>query len=190
MIAIKSATTIIKITCIDERILSDRYFARCMECNFCNDSCCNYGCPVDISETEKIFTYRNELEKKLNIPASLWFLEEIEPRPEFPSGKVKRTRVNNNKCIFHDNASRGCHLHSFALGKGMDPHFLKPMVCFLFPLTWEGSYLYVSEFLDELPCKNTGMTILESQRDEIILYMGNEFIKEVESNNMADGGGS
>jgi len=180
MIPINVATAVIRINCVDERILSACYFARCMECDLCNDSCCGYGCPVDTAEVERILAYKNELETRLHIPVSDWFLAETEQRPEFPSGKVKRTRINNNQCIFHDNISRGCHLHRFALEKGMDPHLLKPMVCFLFPLTWGGSYLYVSDFLDELPCKNTGVPIFESQRNELMLYLGDDFIKEME----------
>jgi Fe-S-cluster containining protein len=179
MIRISSATTVLKITSCDERLKSDCYFARCMECS-CNDSCCNYGCPVDITEVERILTYRDELEKRIGIPASDWFMEATESRTEFPSGKIKMTRVHLNSCIFHDNVLRGCHLHRLALEKGIDPHSIKPMVCFLFPLTWDGSFLYVSEFLDELPCKNTGARIMESQINEIRRYIGDDFIKEIE----------
>ncbi len=180
MIPINSTTAVIKISNVDERIFSTNYFARCMECNLCHDSCCSYGCPVDTREVERILACKNELENRLNIPASDWFSAEVEQRSEFPSGKVRRTMTNNNRCVFHDNVLRGCHLHRFALEKGLDPHVLKPMVCFLFPLTWDGSYLHVSEFLDELPCKNTGVPILESQRNELMLYLGGNFVQEIE----------
>lgn len=181
MIPLKSSTAVIKINQIDEHIFSERYFARCMECSLCNDNCCSYGCPVDIAEAEKIKLYKDDIEKRTGIPAPEWFSQEAEEAKGFPSEKIVRTRVQNNKCVFHDNISRGCHLHRIALEKGFDPHSIKPMICFLFPLTWEGSCLYVSEFLDELPCKNTGMTILESQMNEMNLYLGEEFIKEVKS---------
>ena len=180
MIPINSNTAVIRINRVDERIFTTNYFARCMECSLCNDSCCSYGCPVDTCEVERILAYKNDLENRLHIPASDWFSAEVEQRTEFPSGKVKRTRTNNNHCVFHNNISRGCHLHHFALEKGLDPHVIKPIVCFLFPLTWDDSYLYVSEFLDELPCKNTGLLILESQRNELMFYLGDDFMQEIE----------
>ena len=186
MIPINSTTTHLRITSIDEGILRSRYFARCMECNECDDNCCNYGCPVDISEAGRILTYREDLEKKINVPAEEWFLEGTESLIGFPSEEIKRTRVINGKCVFHNINSRGCYLHQFALERGIDPHSIKPMICFLFPLTWEGSCLYVSEFLEELPCKNIGVTILESQIHEMSLYLGEEFIKEVNGLLVAD----
>jgi hypothetical protein len=55
------------------------------------------------------------------------------------------------------------------------------MVCFLFPITWDGSYLHVADFLDELPCKNQGQTIFESQRNELLRYFGADFVSEIEN---------
>lgn len=179
MIPISSATTRIKITSIDERLFKCRYFARCMECGFCHDVCCSYGCPVDITEEERILSFREELENRTGIPAREWFTDEIILRPEFPSGRTKKTRVYNNKCVFHNSVSRGCHLHSLALEMGLDPHSIKPMVCFLFPLTWDNPYLYVSDFLDELPCKNSGVLLLDSLLDEMKYYLGDDFVQEV-----------
>jgi Fe-S-cluster containining protein len=181
MIYIKNATTTIKITSIDESIFSSRYFSRCMENTSCQDCCCNYGCPVDLEEADRILTYKDALESTTGISASEWFYDEIEKRAEFPSGKIVKTRVNNNKCVFHDNGSRGCYLHRLALENGFNPHLLKPMVCFLFPLTWDGSHLYVSEFLDELPCKGVGMPVYEAQCNELLTYLGDGFYKEMDT---------
>ena len=180
MIPINVSTATINITGVDEKMMSRCYFARCIECDLCDDNCCSYGCPVDISEVIRIMAYKHELESRLKIPAAEWFMENTQKRPEFPSGMVKITRINNGKCVFHDNISGGCHLHRLALEKGFDPHRIKPMVCFLFPLTWDGPYLYVSEFLDELPCKDTGTSIFESLRNELMIYLGSDFIKELE----------
>lgn len=181
MLYIKNATTTIKITSVDENIFSSRYFSKCMEHASCQDRCCNYGCPVDIKEADRILDYKDALESRTGIPASEWFYDDIEKRPEFPSGKIVKTRVNNNKCIFHDNRSRGCYLHRLALENGLNPHLLKPMICFLFPLTWDGSHLHVSEFLDELPCKSMGIPIFEAQCNELIIYLGDGFYKEMDT---------
>lgn len=130
-------------------------------------------------EVKRITEYREILEERTGLPATEWFYPEADIRPEFPSGKVLHTRVKD-KCIFYDTFHRGCHLHRLALEKGINPHQLKPMVCFLFPITWDGSYLHVSEFLDELPCKGQGQPIFESQKDELAAYLGNEFVEEIE----------
>lgn len=180
MISVKNTARNIHITSIDENMFSGRYFHRCMNNASCNDCCCSYGCPVDIAEVARILTYKDDLERKLGIPASDWFEHDIERRVEFPSGKIVKTRVIGEKCVFHDNRERGCYLHRLALEKGFDPHLLKPMICFLFPLTWDGSYLHVSEFLDELPCKGTGTPIFEAQSSELLTYMGNDFYREME----------
>jgi Fe-S-cluster containining protein len=179
MIPVKCNTGLLKITDVDEKIWSGSYFARCMECTFCKDICCTYGCPVDIEEIDRIIPYRDVLEKRTGIPSTEWFHPEAEIRPEFPSGKILRTRVFD-RCVFYDRRRRGCHLHSLALEMGTDPHRLKPMVCFLFPITWDGTYLHVAEFLDELPCKNQGQPILESQKNELLAYLGPELVREIE----------
>ncbi|MBN1190995.1 MAG: hypothetical protein JXA46_14665 [Dehalococcoidales bacterium] len=165
---------------MDEQIWSRSYFSRCLECTFCKDICCTYGCPVDIAEVKRIFYYQNILEQRSGIPSSEWFFPEADIRPEFPSGRVLRTRVYG-KCVFYYHQHRGCHLHSLALEMGIDPHLLKPMVCFLFPVTWDGCYLHVADFLDELPCNNQGQTIFESQRNELLAYLGPEFVREIEN---------
>ena len=179
MIPLKSSTTKLKITSVDENVLVDHYHSRCMECPSCDDNCCHYGCPVDVSEMNRILTYRDELEQRTSLPASEWFTTETEPRNGFPSGEIVRTRVIDNRCVFLGKISRGCHLHALALEKGLDPHDIKPLICFLFPLTWDNSCLYVSEFLNELPCRNTGELILEAQIPELRMYLGDEFVSEI-----------
>ncbi len=147
----------------------------------CRDCCCSYGCPVDIVEVERIMAYKDELEKRMGISAAKWFNGDIEANPDYPSKYVKRTSVFNGRCVFHDWEKRGCLLHGMALEKGFDPHLIKPMVCFLFPLTWDGDYLHVAEFLDELPCKQEGELIISSTLSEVRYYLGEEVAAEIES---------
>lgn len=179
MMPVKCNTGLLKITEVDEQIWSRFYFARCLDCGFCKDRCCTYGCPVDIAEVNRIMACRGALEKRLGLPSSEWFYPEADIRAEFPSGRVLRTRVYD-KCVFYDSRRRGCHLHSLALEMGIDPHLLKPMVCFLFPITWDGTCLHVAEFLDELPCKDQGQLIFRSQKEELLTYLGPEFVMEIE----------
>ena len=147
----------------------------------CKDCCCSYGCPVDIAEVGRILAYKDELEKRLGVSVAKWFIGEAEYNLDYPSKQVRRTSVFNGNCIFHDWTSRGCLLHRMALEKGIDPHLIKPMVCFLFPITWDADYLHVAEFLDELPCKQNGDSVIDSIMPEIRYYLGEEMATEIEN---------
>jgi Fe-S-cluster containining protein len=151
-----------------------------MECG-CMDGCCSYGCPVDVVEVERIMAYKDELEKRLGIGASKWFVGGVETNSDYPSKYVRRTSVFNGNCIFHDWNTRGCLLHRMAIEKSIDPHLIKPMVCFFFPITWDGDYLHVAEFLEELPCKQHGDLIVDSVMNEIRYYLGEDVAAEIES---------
>lgn len=165
---------------IDENLFNRKYVSHCIDCSFCEDLCCNYGCPMDWSEIERVLSFAHQLEVELGIPSSQWFEDVMEINDEYPSGKVIRTRVYNGKCVFYKKGTRGCSLHRFGLEKGIDVHMLKPMVCCLFPVTWEKERLLVSEFLDELPCCDKGVFIFEAQKDELRFYLGNDFVTELE----------
>jgi Fe-S-cluster containining protein len=165
---------------IDENLFTNKYVAHCLDCSFCEDVCCNYGCQMDWLEMERVLRYATQLEAELGIPSSQWFEDTTVIDADYPSGKMKRTRVYKSKCVFYKNGLRGCTLHRFGLEKGIDIHLLKPMVCCLFPVTWDKGRLLVSNFLDELPCSNRGISIFEAQKDELRNYLGNDFVTELE----------
>ena len=164
---------------IDEAIFTTRYHADCLEYG-CGDSCCSYGCPADLVEVERIMSYKDKLESLTGRDSAQWFVDNAEANADYPSGVIRRTRVYDGNCVFHNRASRGCILHGMALEKGIDPHQIKPMVCFFFPLTWDGDYLHVAEFLDELYCRQCGVLIIDSLLDEIRYYLGEEVAGEME----------
>jgi hypothetical protein len=151
-----------------------------MECG-CKDGCCSYGCSADIAEVERILAYKEELQQRLGIDASKWFSDEIVADADYPSKYMRRTNAINGNCVFHDWSARGCLLHRMALEKGIDPHLIKPMVCFFFPLTWDGDRLVVAEFLDELPCREQGELLLDSVMNDIKYYLGEDVAAELET---------
>jgi Fe-S-cluster containining protein len=180
MLSVKSATKNIKINQVDESVFSRKYFAHCLDYALCSDICCSYGCEIDGAERDKILTYAAELEAKLRIPASQWFEDKITKDADYPSGEAMRTKVSHGSCVFHDHRLRGCSLHRFASEQGIDWHLLKPMVCSLFPVTWERGRLVTSGFLDELPCKDKGVSVFEAQKNELRVYFGDGFVSELE----------
>ena len=180
MFTLKNPSQSIDIHRVDENNFSHCYAAGCMG-DGCRDDCCRYGCPAETAEIVKILDFREELEKLTGKPASDWFKKRCERNPDYPSSYVRRTRVSNGYCVFHDNSGRGCLLHRLALEKGFDPHEIKPMVCFLFPLTWDAGCLHVSDFLDELPCLQGKSVIFSAQKDEIKYYLGENVARELET---------
>ena len=133
-----------------------------------------------MTEMEIVLNYASQLETMLGIPISQWFEDEITRDVDYPSGEVIRTRVYNGKCVFYKKGFRGCSLHRFGIEKGIDIHLLKPMVCCLFPVTWEKERLLVSSFLDELPCRDKGISVFEAQKDELRIYLGDDFVADLE----------
>lgn len=165
---------------VDQNLFSQKYLGNCLGCSSCYDVCCSYGCQADLFEVDRIISYANQLEAELGIPASRWFEDEITVDIDYPSGKFRRTRVYNNKCVFYKDGYRGCTLHRFSIEKGMDIHQLKPMVCCLFPVTWEKERLLVSDFLNELPCHGRGISVFEAQEGELRTYLGDFFVNGLE----------
>ncbi|MFH0847671.1 MAG: DUF3109 family protein [Chloroflexota bacterium] len=180
MIRIKSATSSVSISEVTEDIFGKRYIARCIDCQFCHDACCSWGCDVDRAEIKRIMAYQKELEKIVRVSAGLWFWKKTGKGIDYPSGEYRRTHVYHGKCVFYTAKPRGCSLHRLALEKGLDPHQLKPMVCFLFPVTWERGRLSVDPLLEEMPCKDLGRAVFEVQKAELRLYFGEDFVTELQ----------
>jgi Fe-S-cluster containining protein len=104
------------------------------------------------------------------------------PDREFPGGRQTRTRVEDGACVFRSRTARGCMLHSFALGVGLDYHEIKPMVCSLFPVTFDGGLLHPSnEIIDRsLQCIDDGPSLYQGVRDEIAFYFGAGLVAELD----------
>jgi Fe-S-cluster containining protein len=167
---------------VDSEIFTLRYFMRCMQCTFCHDSCCQYGCDVNFDERERLLAVRAELEAFLGVPASEWFKPEVFEDPDYPSGRFVRANVRHGACVFLNRGGRGCGIHAFALKTGRDYHALKPMVCWLFPVTWDRGVMRPnSDVRDDLACANTGPTLYAGARDELRVHFGEALVAELDA---------
>ena len=167
---------------VDLDIFELRYHSACMQCTYCFDSCCQYGCDVNLGEKDRILALKEELVPFLRIPESEWFLPEVYVDPEYPSGRFVRSAKRNGACVFRSEAGRGCALHRFALATGRDYHDVKPMVCWLFPVCWDQGVLRPSsDIRDDLMCRGRGPTIYESVRNEIRHVFGDALIDELDA---------
>jgi Fe-S-cluster containining protein len=182
---------------VDPRVFELTYFARCMDCSFCHDACCRYGADIEITRVREIERHRADLEAYLGVPRADWFREDPEdigmlPEPDYAGGAYTRTGVvdlpvgrsphGETGCVFLDTGGRGCRLHRFALDRGIDVHTIKPIICVLFPLSFEGGELTPAcEFdLDDLVCRGPGATVYQSARADLLHYFGPDLVAELD----------
>lgn len=166
---------------VDTDIFKLRYFGKCMQCTFCHDSCCQYGCDVNLAERDRILALKDELRPFVKSPPEMWFKDEVKEDPEYESGKFVRSQTVNGACVFLNPNGRGCGIHSFCLSTGLDYHRIKPSVCWLFPVTWDKGVLRPSyDVNDDLACRHTGPTLYEMSREELQVFFGDDLVKELD----------
>ena len=180
---------------VDTAIFVRTYFMNCMGCAYCHDSCCQYGADIDVDNVPRVERYAEELERFTGVQRARWWrtgpdaereglgaIEWTDDR-EFPGGRQTRTRVEGGACVFLARDARGCMLHSFAHKRGLDYHEIKPMVCSLFPVTFDGGLLHPSnEIADRsLQCIDDGPTLYEGVRSEIDWYFGPRLVVELDA---------
>ena len=170
------------LTHVDTAIFFLSCFQPCMECGFCHDACCYYGTDVDLPNVHRIHERADEIEQVVGLGRNDWFEQEAHIDHDFPAGQFTLTRVEKGKCVFLKTSPRGCILHSFSLNEHMDYHKLKPMVCSLFPLTFENGLLRASDEVNDftLICVGSGVTMYEGGRAELRYYFGDDFIAELD----------
>ncbi|HEX3771528.1 MAG TPA: hypothetical protein VHV30_11710 [Polyangiaceae bacterium] len=172
---------------VDTAIFVRTYFMDCMGCSYCHDSCCQYGADVEGDVTPRIQAHAEGIEAFTGVPRERWFRggREVEwtPDKEFPGGRQTRTSVEGGACVFRSRSARGCMLHTFALGQGLDYHEVKPMVCSLFPVTFDYGLLHPSNEIEDrsLQCIDDGPSLYKGVRDEIAYYFGAELVAELDA---------
>jgi len=170
------------LTKVDPTIFTQRYYTHCLDCTFCHDQCCTHGVDVDLETARRIEARANDLERYLGIARTRWFTTGLEVDLEFPGGAVRRTRVVNGCCVFHNQDGRGCRLHSYCIEHGLDHHELKSIVDCLFPLTFgEGVLAPAVEAEDgTLICLNAGPTLYRGARSEVEYYFGTGLLEALD----------
>jgi Fe-S-cluster containining protein len=175
-------TSVPALTQVDSDIFTLRYYARCMGCTFCHDSCCQYGCDVNLGERDKILALAPEISKVVKHPVATWFKPEVFEDAEYPTGKYVRANTADGACVFLNPDGRGCGLHRFAAETGRDYHDIKPMVCWLFPICWDKGVLRPNtDVKDDLACFGNGPTLYASSRDELKVVFGQKLISELDA---------
>jgi hypothetical protein len=171
------------LTSVDTEIFTSGYFAKCMDCTFCHDSCCAYGVAVDAPTVERLLAHADELEQVVGVGRERWFTGAYDPDPELPGGRYTRTAVIDGACVFLNRQGRGCLIHKFCLDRGIDVHDLKPMIAALFPVTFDYGLLHANlEVRDKsLICLDTGPSLYRSARADLEYYFGAELVAELDA---------
>ena len=170
------------ISFVHRDIFLKTYFARCLECNFCHDWCCSFGADIDIQNVEKIQQHREKILQFVRPPEGEWFEREYTYYEEYAGNEYTRINTQGPRCVFISKDQRGCGLHRYAISKGMDYHEIKPLVCILFPLSFEEGILLVAPELDDnsLVCAGAGASAYQSLRSEMQYYFGQELVEELD----------
>jgi Fe-S-cluster containining protein len=159
------------------------YFARCLDCNFCHDWCCSFGADIDVHNVEKIRQYKEEILPFVRPPQGEWFDPEYSYYEGYAGSQYTRINPQGSRCAFISKDQRGCGLHRYAISKGMDYHEIKPLVCILFPLSFEEGVLSIAPELDDnsLVCAGVGDAAYRAMRNELEFYLGSEFVNELDA---------
>jgi hypothetical protein len=167
---------------VDTRIYVWTYFAACMDCSFCYDTCCQYGATVEPRTVANVMEHADALEASVSFPRGQWFQDWYRAHQDYPDGRYTRTRVVEGACAFLNRHGRGCLLHRFALERGLDVHEIKPMMCNLFPVLPEDGLLGPPEEIRDgsLTCLGGGPTLYRSARADLEYYFGAELVAELD----------
>lgn len=167
---------------VDTAIFVQKYFTHCMDCTFCHDSCCQYGADIDGTNVARIDAVSDDLARFTGVAPESRFTGEWNDDVEFPGGRQTRTKVDGGACVFRSRTARGCAIHSYAVSRSIDYHELKPLVCVLFPVTFDYGLLHCSNEIEDasLQCFGQGPTIYEGVRSEIEWYFGSDLVAELD----------
>lgn len=122
------------------------------------DACCQYGCDVDLAERDAILARAETIRPLLRaeVRDAALFGDEIEHDPDYPSGRVVRTAMHGDGCIFLAHDRRGCAIHRASIEQGWDFRGVKPAICRLFPLSYETDTIVIADEYPEYSCAHVG----------------------------------
>jgi Fe-S-cluster containining protein len=140
------------------------------------DACCQYGADVDVAERDAILGHADQLRAILSPEArdAPWFTAPETVDADFPSGRHVRTATFGDGCVFLAHDGRGCAIHRASIEGGWDFHGTKPHVCRLFPLSYAGAEIVLSDDHPDYSCaiEPGAPTVYRVARDTIGAVFG------------------
>jgi len=148
------------------------------------DACCQYGCDVDLHERDAIVAKADDIRPLLRpeVQRVEWFDNEIEEDPDYPSGKVVRTALHQDRCLFLAHDQRGCAIHRASIERGWDFRGVKPAICRLFPLSYEEDTILIADEYPEYSCAHVeGPTLYRLSRDTLSDVFGPDLVTAMDA---------
>lgn len=144
------------------------------------DACCQYGVDVDVAERDQILGRASEIRALLigEAASQPWFTDvEIEDA-DFFSGRQVRTTRHQGGCVFLAHDARGCAIHRASIAGDWDYRGVKPHVCRLFPLTYTGDLICLSDDYADYSCSEVAgvPTVYRAARDTLAEIFGAELV--------------
>lgn len=140
------------------------------------EACCQYGADVDLAERDAILARKDDIARLLVPEAQVapWFTTEVQVDPDYPSGRHVRTATFRGGCVFLAHDRRGCAIHRASLESGWDMHRVKPDICRLFPLSYEGDTVCISDDYVDYDCADApgAPTLYRVARDTLGAIFG------------------
>jgi Fe-S-cluster containining protein len=140
------------------------------------DACCQYGCDVDLAERDAILARADQIRPLLKpeIQNRAWFDNEVEHDEDYPS---VRTETVDDGCLFLQHDGRGCAIHRASIEQGWDFRGVKPAICRLFPLSYEGDAIVIADEYKDYSCVFVeGPTLYRITRDTLGDVFGAELL--------------
>ncbi len=155
------------------------------------EACCQYGADVDLQERDAILAHKDQLYALLSPAAreAPWFTTTIQEDPDYPSGRHVRTATFEGGCVFLSHDRRGCAIHRAALEGGWDFHQVKPHICRLFPLSYEGDAFVLSDDFVDYDCADRvgAPSVYRVARDTIAAVFGADLVAALDEAEAAAG---
>jgi Fe-S-cluster containining protein len=148
------------------------------------DACCQYGCDVDLRERDAILAKADDIRPLLRaeVQRAEWFDNEVEEDPDYPSGKVVRTALHEDRCLFLAHDLRGCAIHRASIERGWDFRGVKPAICRLFPLSYEEDTILIADEYPEYSCAHVeGPTLYRISRETLGDVFGHELVAAMDA---------
>ena len=148
------------------------------------DACCQYGVDVDVAERDRILEHAGQIRELLVDSAARqpWFTETEISDADFFSGRHVRSTRHGAGCVFLAHDKRGCAIHRASIEGGWDYRGVKPHVCRLFPLTYTGDLLCLSDDYVDYSCSEVpGVpTVYRAARETLGEIFGAALVAELD----------
>ena len=167
------------LTAVDTGIFERTTGTFCGTHDTCGDRCCAHGADVDEPAAGRLLSIAEKIESFTGVARGAWFKPAWVTDPEIPGGRHTRTQTREGGCVFlNARGGRGCLIHSYCVEQGTDYQTLKPMICCLFPMTFDQGVLQAMEEFQgpEHLRKSDQTSIYEASRNEILYYFGQELM--------------